>query len=237
MACSPQWGSEPGGLALAAAPGARARGGGAHARVLPQPPRAGPARHGLQHVQVHCLQAPAFGWHPHRQLNSRLYDSLVAVAGAGGGPGTGGTPALRPHPPPAPRGTLRLPCFLGGLGVRAGHGPLGGGDTAPMRLYAGVPWRHPRAGRRGCRRWPGCASTRLPPSAAPIGPRAARAQQTLDMLPGTCSRALILPEIGSPGDQDLPGTRQAMSREAAPSTGSGTSGRSSRRFHLLSPVA
>lgn len=235
MACSPQWGSEPGvgwhWLLHLAREHEVVVLTHAYFRSHLEPAL---HEHGLQHVQVHCLQAPAFGWHPHRQLNSRLYYSwwqwraravvreLVARQHFD----------LIHH---LTWGTLRLPCFLGGLGVPLVMGPLGGGDTAPMRLYAGVPWRH-RA--LDALRLLSLAWVRIDPLAT-LGPRRSalvlcKTQQTLDMLPRDVQpRALILPEIGSPDGLDSPVTRQAMSREAAPSTGSGTSGRSSRRFHLL----
>jgi glycosyltransferase involved in cell wall biosynthesis len=38
-------------------------------------------------------------------------------------------------------GTVRYPSFLQGLGVPLVAGPLGGGERAPARLYAGLPWK------------------------------------------------------------------------------------------------
>lgn len=38
-------------------------------------------------------------------------------------------------------GTVRYPSFLQGLSAPLVAGPLGGGERAPMRLYAGLPWK------------------------------------------------------------------------------------------------
>jgi len=200
MACSPQWGSEPGvgwhWLLHLARQHEVVVLTHAYFRSHLEPAL---REHGLQEVEVHYLQAPALGWHPHRQLNSRLYYSwwqwcaravvrrLVAEKRFD----------LIHH---LTWGTLRLPCFLGGLGVPLVMGPLGGGDTAPMRLYEGVPWRHQAL---DALRLLSLAWVRIDPLAT-IGPRRAalvlcKTQQTLDMLPADVrARALILPEIGSP---------------------------------------
>lgn len=38
-------------------------------------------------------------------------------------------------------GTVRYPSFLQGMGIPLVAGPLGGGERAPARLYAGLPWK------------------------------------------------------------------------------------------------
>ncbi len=89
-------------------------------------------------VEVEYFQAPAFGVHPHRQLNSRLYyvwwqwqvrsrvRQLLQARHFD----------LIHH---LTWGTLRFPCLLGGLGVPLVMGPLGGGESAPLRFFNGLP--------------------------------------------------------------------------------------------------
>lgn len=81
-----------------------------------------------------------FGLHPHRQLNSRLFYTwwqwrVRAVI----------SQICREQRIDLLHhltwGTYRFPTFLGGLGPPVVLGPLGGGDTAPARLYRGLPLR------------------------------------------------------------------------------------------------
>lgn len=157
------------------------------------------AAHGLHHVHVHYLQAPAFGWHPHRQLNSRTYYSWWQWwARARVRRILANEPFDLIHH--LTWGTMRLPCFLGGLGVPLVMGPLGGGDAAPMRLYAGIPWRHRLLDMV---RLLSLAWVRIDPLAT-IGPRHSvlvlcKTEQSLQMLPRDVRpRAQVMVEIGSP---------------------------------------
>lgn len=200
FACSPQWGSEPGVgwqwlLQLARH----------HEVVLLthtyfrshlQPAL---QEAGLSHLEVHYIQAPAGGLHPHRQLNSRVYycwwqlylrrqvKQLLAVRHFD----------LIHH---LTWGTLRFPCLLGGLGVPLVMGPLGGGENAPMRLFAGLPFKVRAFDvlRSLTLKW-----VRIDPLAT-WGPRRSavvlcRSGETLRALPASVqSRAVVVPEIGSP---------------------------------------
>ena len=222
FACSPLWGSEPGVgwqwlLQLARQ----------HEVVLlthayfrehlePALSQAG------LHVEVHYVQARAFGLHPHRQLNSRLYYTWWQWRVR---------PVVRQliaryrfdlvhH---LTWGTLRFPCFLGGLGVPLVMGPLGGGEAAPLRLYRGLPFKVRAFDylRSASLLW-----VRLDPLAT-WGPRSSavvlcKSSDSLRALPRSVqARAAVMPEIGSP-EIDLSGRR--ASNEAALGT---------RRFRLL----
>lgn len=91
-------------------------------------------------VKVHYVQAPAFGAHPHAQIGSRLYYVWwqIWVRGIARRLLREQQFDLIHH---LTWGTLRFPCLLGGLGVPLVMGPLGGGESAPMRLFKGLPWR------------------------------------------------------------------------------------------------
>ncbi len=150
-------------------------------------------------VEVEYFQAPAFGTHPHRQLNSRLYYTwwqwrlrgfvkrLVARRRFD----------LIHH---LTWGTLRFPCWLGGLGVPLVMGPLGGGESAPMRLFAGLPLRLKVFDylRAVSLLW-----VRVDPLAG-WGPRRSvlvlcRTMESLGALPLSVQhRAVVVPDIGSP---------------------------------------
>lgn len=97
-------------------------------------------------------------------------------------------------------GTFRYPCFLQNLGVPLIAGPLGGGETAPRRLYRGLPTQS------RLKEW---IRDLLIHSAAwdPLVRRAwigtdlllCRTQETLRALPKAAqARAVIEQEIGAP---------------------------------------
>jgi hypothetical protein len=151
-------------------------------------------------VEVHYLQAPALGLHPHRQVNSRLYylwwqfkargyvRRLVAQQRFD----------VIHH---LTWGTLRLPCWLGGLGVPLVMGPLGGGETAPLRLFSGLPWK---VRAFDVLRSLSLLAVKVDPLATSGTKRSAlvlcRSVQTLQALPDAVqARAVVVPEIGSPG--------------------------------------
>jgi len=175
-------------------------------------------------VEVQYVQAPAFGLHPHRQLNSRLYYTwwqwrlrsvtrrLLAERHFD----------LIHH---LTWGTLRFPCFLGGLGVPLVMGPLGGGETAPLRLYSGLPLS---ARAFDYLRSLTLLWVRLDPLAT-LGPRRSvlvlcKSSASLQALPlSVRRRAVVVPEIGSP-------TVDTRLRDAAAAQGAETTG---RRFRLL----
>lgn len=150
-------------------------------------------------VETHYLQAPAFGAHPHRQLNSRLYytwwqwraRSLVKEVL------TARSFDLIHH---LTWGTLRFPCFLGGLGVPLVMGPLGGGEVAPLRLFAGLPFK---ARAFDYLRSFSLLWVRHDPLAT-WGPKRAalvlcKSGASLRALPRSVQpRAVVVPEIGSP---------------------------------------
>ena len=174
------------------------------------------------HVEVHYVQAPAFGLHPHRQLNSRLYytwwqwqvrplvQQLIARYRFD----------LVHH---LTWGTLRFPCFLGGLGVPLVMGPLGGGEAAPLRLYRGLPFKVRAFDylRSVSLLW-----VRLDPLAT-WGPRRSavvlcKSSDSLRALPRSVQvRAVVTPEIGSP-------EINLIERRSSNQAGLGT-----RRFRLL----
>ena len=150
-------------------------------------------------VRVVYVQAPAFGAHPHKQLNSRLYyvwwqfwvrsvaRKLLAAEHFD----------LVHH---LTWGTLRFPCLLGGLGVPLVMGPLGGGEAAPLHLFAGLPWR---VRLQEAIRLATLRLSHIDPLAT-WGPRRAclvmcKSEESLRALPPSVrARAIVLPEIGSP---------------------------------------
>jgi glycosyltransferase involved in cell wall biosynthesis len=175
-------------------------------------------------AEVHYVEVPAFGLHPHRQLNSRVYYSawqwrlrtiakrLLAERHFD----------LIHH---LTWGTLRFPCFLGGLGVPLVMGPLGGGESAPLRLYKGLPFKVRAFDylRSLSLLW-----VRVDPLAT-WGPRHSalvlcKSDDSLRALPASVrERAVVAPEIGSPSvDISLRQVAEASAAAAAP-----------RRFRLL----
>jgi glycosyltransferase involved in cell wall biosynthesis len=238
FACSPLWGSEPGVgwqwlLQLAAQ----------HEVVLlthayfrshlePALRDAGVV------VEVHYLQAPSFGMHPHRQLNSRAHyvlwqwraRSLVKQL------------LVQQHFDLIHHltwGTLRFPCLLGGLGVPLVMGPLGGGESAPLRFFDGLPLKIRAFDylRSVSLLW-----VRVDPLAT-WGPRRSalvlcKSQDSLKALPKSVqARAVVVPEIGSPA-VDLSQRRvepQAGSEVAAAMAGVALAPAAAapRRFKLL----
>ena len=172
-------------------------------------------------AEVHYFQAPAFGLHPHRQLNSRIYYTwwqwrvrtlvrqLLAQRSFD----------LIHH---LTWGTLRFPCLLGGLGVPLVMGPLGGGEAAPLCLFNGLPLKVQAFDylRSISLLW-----VRLDPLAT-WGPRRAalvlcKSGESLRALPlSVQARAVVVPEIGSP-EVDI---SQRRSAAVAPQA---------RRFRLL----
>jgi glycosyltransferase involved in cell wall biosynthesis len=199
FACSPLWGSEPGvgwqwlrQLVLRHEVVLLTH---AHFREHLEPAL---REAGLQ-VEVHYLQAPAFGLHPHRQLNSRLYytwwqwhlrrlvQRLLAERRFD----------FIHH---LTWGTLRFPCLLGGLGVPLVMGPLGGGETAPLRLFCGLP---AKVFAFDVLRSLSLLWVRIDPLAT-WGPRRSalvlcKSGDSLRALPHSVqARAVVVPEIGSP---------------------------------------
>jgi glycosyltransferase involved in cell wall biosynthesis len=176
-------------------------------------------------VEAHYFQAGSFGLHPHRQLNSRSYYTwwqwrartlakrLIAQRRFD----------LIHH---LTWGTLRFPCFLGGLGVPLVMGPLGGGEAAPLRFFDGLPFKVRAFDylRSLSLLW-----VRLDPLAT-WGPKRAavvlcKSGESLRALPlSVRPRAVVMPEIGSP-EVDL-----SQRAELAVLAGSGDAG---RRFRLL----
>ena len=199
FACSPLWGSEPG----VGWQWLRRLARDHHVTLLThayfrnhlEPAM---ASEGLS-VQVRYVQAPGFGVHAHRQLNSRSYytwwqywarreaKQLLATQRFD----------LIHH---LTWGTLRFPCFLGGLGVPLVMGPLGGGECAPLRLFAGLPWSE-RAFETA--RLAALKVASIDPIAT-WGPRRAclvlcKSAESVSALPQAVrGRALVMPEIGSP---------------------------------------
>ena len=174
-------------------------------------------------IEVHYVQAPAFGLAPHRQLNSRIFYTwwqwwvrahvrrLFAQQRFD----------LVHH---LTWGTLRFPCFLGGLGVPLVMGPLGGGESAPLRLFRGLPWS---AVAFDMLRSLTLLWVRFDPLAT-WGPRRSvmvlcKSGESLRALPRSVqARAVVLPEIGSPDVDSFWRKEEPSSLPAAP-----------RRFRLL----
>ena len=164
-------------------------------------------------LEIHYCAAPAFGVHPHTQLNSRLFyvwwqwrlkqmvKRLMKTQ----------TFDLIHH---LTWGTFRFPTFLGGMGVPLVMGPLGGGDVAPMRLYVGLPFR------TRALEWVRAMSLHLArfDPLATLGPKSAdlilcKTEDTLRALPARLrQRAVIALEIGAPA-VDLSGRQR---RSVAP---------------------
>lgn len=109
-------------------------------------------------------------------------------------------------------GTVRYPSFLQGLGVPLVAGPLGGGERAPARLYAGLPWTlRLKEFVRDLVIW----STAWDPMIHWTWGRTelliCRTRETRDALPRHLrNKALLIQEIGCPPALDaLPSRRQA----------------------------
>jgi glycosyltransferase involved in cell wall biosynthesis len=175
-------------------------------------------------AEAQYLQPPTFGLHPHKQLNSRLYYiwwQLHARAFVKGLLAKRRFDLIH-H---LTWGTLRFPCWLGGLGTPLVMGPLGGGESAPLRLFKGLPLKVQAFDyvRSFTLLW-----VKLDPFAR-WGPlRSAvvlcKSQESLLALPKSVQpRAEVVPEIGSPAvDLSL---RQATLNNA-PHAGA-------KRFRLL----
>lgn len=150
-------------------------------------------------LEIHYCAAPAFGVHPHTQLNSRIFyiwwqwrvkrivKQLVQTQAFD----------LIHH---LTWGTFRFPTFLGRLGVPLVMGPLGGGEVAPMRLCKGLPfWARTFEWVRAT----SLSMARFDPLAT-WGPAAStlilcKTDDTVRALPTSLrQRAMIAPEIGAP---------------------------------------
>jgi glycosyltransferase involved in cell wall biosynthesis len=153
----------------------------------------------LAGVTVEYFAPIAFGAHPHRQLNSRIYYIWwqLRVRRLARRLLSRESFDLVHH---LTWGTVRFPCFLGGLGVALVMGPLGGGETGPLSLYRGLPlatqlfeWV----------RTVSIALMRVDPLAMAGPKRAAlvlcRTEETLRCLPEAVrSRACLVPDVGAP---------------------------------------
>ena len=200
FACSSQWGSEPGvgwqWLIRLARRHEVVLVTHAYFRSHVEPALAAA---GLADVEVHYFEAPAFGAHPHRQLNSWLYYTWWQWRVR---------EVVRPllarrrfdlvhH---ITWGTLRFPCFLGGLGAPLVMGPLGGGEKAPLRFFRGLP---PKVRFFDALRSLTLLWVKVDPLAT-LGPRRStlvlcKSKESLQALPASVRpRALVMPEIGSP---------------------------------------
>ena len=164
---------------------------------------------------VHYFAPNAFGISPDIQINSRLYYIWWQWCLGGYVKGLLKSQSfdLIHH---LTWGTFRFPTFLGRKGVPLVMGPLGGGDVAPMRLYAGLPFV------TQAREWVRDVSLRFAKfdPLAMWGPMAAslvlcKTEDTLRALPASIqARAVIAPEIGAPV-VDL-SSRQAKSATSSP---------------------
>jgi glycosyltransferase involved in cell wall biosynthesis len=140
FACSPLWGSEPGV-------------GWRWALELARRHDVTVVTHACYREQIEPLQAqlpaglrfswytvPGIGGHPHRQIASRLYYWLWQ---AGVRSHVRRLLAVQPHDlvHHLTWGSYRFPSFLGRLGVPLVVGPVGGGESAPLRLWHRFPWR------------------------------------------------------------------------------------------------
>jgi glycosyltransferase involved in cell wall biosynthesis len=216
FACSPLWGSEPG--------------VGWHWAVqLAQRHDVIVLTHGYfrQHIEkalagivptglrFEYLSPPAFGLHPHWQLNSRLFYMWWQWLARGR------VKSLCVHQKldllhHLTWGTYRFPIFLGGLGVPLVMGPVGGGDIAPMRLYKGLPFAvRLTEGLRAA----SLLLTKLDPlvrkGLASTDLIFCKTEETRRALPSPHGeRALVAAEIGAP-DVDL-NRRRAARTEVAP---------------------
>lgn len=157
------------------------------------------AVHPVAGLEIHYFGAPAFGVHPHRQLNSRLYyvwwqwrlKTFVRQL-------------LRENSYDLIHhltwGTFRFPTFLGRMGVPLVMGPLGGGEVAPMRFFEKLPFQT-RAFE--WLRYMSLQFVKFDPLAT-WGPRAStlilcKTEDTVQALPASIRiRAVVAPEIGSP---------------------------------------
>jgi glycosyltransferase involved in cell wall biosynthesis len=140
FACSPQLGSEPGvgwrwAIELASRHDVTVVTHGYfrdHIEAeLERVPRAG--------ITFAYYAIPDVRWHPHRQLNSRLYYWWWQYRVR---PFVADLLARAPHDliHHLTWSSYRLPSFLTGLGVPVAVGPIGGGEGAPARLYRSWPW-------------------------------------------------------------------------------------------------
>jgi glycosyltransferase involved in cell wall biosynthesis len=141
FACSPLWGSEPGvgwrwALELGRHHDVTVL---THAYFRDQiEPLA--LRGGAPGVSFEWFTVPGALGHPHHQLNSRTYYWLWQFTARKH------VKALLSRTPHdvihhLTWGTYRFPSFLGGLGTPLVIGPVGGGETAPWRLWRRWPWR------------------------------------------------------------------------------------------------
>lgn len=91
-------------------------------------------------VSFEWFVVPGALGHPHHQLNSRTYYWLWQLAAR---KHVKALLARAPHDVVhhLTWGTYRFPSFLGGLGAPLVLGPVGGGETAPWRLWRRWPWR------------------------------------------------------------------------------------------------
>ena len=200
FACSPQWGSEPGVAwnwllelvenydvdlithtcfrdhiepVLAAAP----------------PPG----------LTVHYYSPASFGVHPHRLVNSRLFYCRwqLGLRGVVKRLMKTETFDVFHH---LTWGTFRFPVFIGGLGVPLVMGPLGGGETAPLRFFKGLPMkvRLFECLRSLTLRWSAVdplARIGIANSSVIL----CKTDETRDALPGSARpRAVVASEIGAP---------------------------------------
>lgn len=201
FACSPLWGSEPGvgwrWLVELAKRHDVVLITHAYFREHMEPVLVANPIPGLK--EVHYFAPNAFGAHPHKQLNSRLFyiwwqwhlqglvKQLLKTRSFD----------LFHH---LTWGTFRFPTFLGRKGVPLVMGPLGGGEVAPMRFYEGLPYL------TRAREWVRDMSLRFAKfdPLAMWGPMASflvlcKTEDTLRALPASIqARAVIAPEIGAP---------------------------------------
>jgi glycosyltransferase involved in cell wall biosynthesis len=150
-------------------------------------------------VQVVYVGLPSLGLHPHVQLNSRTYCIWWQLK-------------LRTVVKQLIKdndfdlihhltwGTLRFPCFLGGLGPPLVMGPLGGGEAAPLRLFNGLPLK---AKLFDYVRSLTLFFVKIDPMARWGPVRSAlvfcKSVESLKCLPTSVQqRAVVVPEIGSP---------------------------------------
>ena len=141
FACSPLWGSEPGvgwrwALELGRDHDVTVL---THAYFRDQiEPLT--LRGGTPGVRFEWFVVPGALGHPHHQLNSRVYYWLWQLAAR---QHVKALLARAPHDVihHLTWGTYRFPSFLGGLGTPLVIGPVGGGETAPWRLWRHWPWR------------------------------------------------------------------------------------------------
>lgn len=150
-------------------------------------------------VKVHYIAPTAFGAHPHKQLNSRLYYIWWQWH-----VGVYVKKLLRTHSFDLFHHltwcTFRFPTFLGRKGVPLVMGPLGGGEVAPLRFYEDLPLL---AQAKELLRYFSLHFAKYDPLAM-WGPKASVlvfcvTEDTLNVFPKVLkSRTVIAPVIGSP---------------------------------------